>query len=265
MNMDPSRRMGCWVAALCFVSAAVLTTPAASANWALGFDGVDDYAAVRDLTFSYSSLTIEVWVYRLGDGSDEIVGMSIHPDNVYFQLELDNGTGLLFDPAGSDCRLQNPHTLVPYAQWCHIAAVYDHPDVFVYVNGVPRLDSTWGNSIDISGVDLIIGKEVPEEYDFWHWHGYIDELRIWTVGRSHSEILDWMHHELSGSEPGLLGYWQFNEGEGQTIHDRGPDALHGHRGSSWDTEDSDPDWVPGVAIASPVEGGSWATIKAMFR
>ena len=67
--------------------------PASSANWALSFDGVDDYAAVRDLTFTYSSLTVEAWVYSFGSGNDEIVGISIDPSDVYFQLERSGESG----------------------------------------------------------------------------------------------------------------------------------------------------------------------------
>jgi len=245
---------------------AVLFAPAVSAaNWALSFDGLNDYAAVRDLTFSYSSLTIEAWVYCTGGGRDEICGMTIDTGNVYFQLELANDNGVLFDPAGTDCRMENPNHLIPNGEWCHIAAVYDQPDVIVYINGVPRAAQTCENSIDIVGVDFLIGKEVPEEIDEWYWSGYIDELRLWTVGRSQAEILDWMHFELSGEEPGLLGYWKFDEGEGQVINDSGLNGLHGHIGSTPDPDDNDPTWVPGVAIASPIGESSWATLKALYR
>ena len=31
-----------------------------------------------------------------------------------------------------------------------------------------------------------------------------------------------MASELTGSEPGLVGYWRFNEGSGETVADEGP-------------------------------------------
>jgi hypothetical protein len=39
-----------------------------------------------------------------------------------------------------------------------------------------------------------------------------DEIRIWNVSRSATEIQGAMNTSLSGDEKGLLGYWNFNDG-----------------------------------------------------
>jgi hypothetical protein len=63
----------------------------------------------------------------------------------------------------------------------------------------------------------------------------IEEVRIWNIARTQADIQNNMHHELIGNEPGLVGYWRFNEGSGDTVsdqtanHDNG--ALHG--GVEW--------------------------------
>jgi hypothetical protein len=40
----------------------------------------------------------------------------------------------------------------------------------------------------------------------------MDEFRIWNVARSEAEILAAKDNELSGSEPGLIAYYNFNQG-----------------------------------------------------
>lgn len=263
--MDRSGVSSLALAAAAIALLVVAPVVATADDWSLSFDGVNDFAAIRDLTFSYSSLTIEAWVYYFGTGgSDEIVGIATDSGDVYFQLERKATTGLLFDPAGEGCRLTASEVL-PAEEWHHVAVVYENPAVVIYVDGVPRATSSCLESRDIMGVDLMIGKETPEWVYADFWFGYIDELRIWTVGRTQPEIMQWMHTGLSGSEPGLLGYWRFNEGSGQVIHDSSVNTLDGHLGSTPIADENDPSWGPGVQIASPVEGSSWGRVKALYK
>jgi hypothetical protein len=40
--------------------------------------------------------------------------------------------------------------------------------------------------------------------------GALDEVRIWNVARTQAQIQSSMNQHLTGSEPGLVGYWQFD-------------------------------------------------------
>jgi hypothetical protein len=51
-----------------------------------------------------------------------------------------------------------------------------------------------------------------------------------------------MNRPLTGNEPHLVGYWTFDEGEGQTAHDLTANGLHGILGASLDPGDDDPRW-----------------------
>ncbi|NCS11951.1 MAG: hypothetical protein GPJ08_12735 [Microcystis aeruginosa G13-09] len=65
-----------------------------------------------------------------------------------------------------------------------------------------------------------IGKEV----NAWNpFAGKMDEVRIWNKARTQAEIQADMNHQLTGTESGLIGYWQFSEGTGNTVTD-----LSGH-------------------------------------
>jgi len=238
--------------------------PSNSSNWALDFDGVNDIAVVPGVTFSYWSLTVEAWVYPRGTSAHaEVVGIADRTQ-IYFQLErwFD---GLLFDPGGTHCRLYTDDPVVTVDEWQHIAAVYELPTVTIYVNAVPvaTRECDYGYEFTINGQELIIGREITANY--WWWDGAIDELRIWTVALTQAQIADAMCGQLSGAEDGLLGCWTFDEGEGQVIHDTGPSGFHGRLGLTPEPDSLDPAWVPGYECATPVEGRSWARIKALHR
>lgn len=48
----------------------------------------------------------------------------------------------------------------------------------------------------------------------------VDELSIWERERSELEVRETKKFRKAGNEPGLLTYWQFDEGNGTTIYDR---------------------------------------------
>jgi hypothetical protein len=49
-------------------------------------------------------------------------------------------------------------------------------------------------------------------WSFWsevYHKGLIDEVRVWNVSRTTAQIAAGMHTKLTGSEPGLFAYWDF--------------------------------------------------------
>ena len=52
----------------------------------------------------------------------------------------------------------------------------------------------------------------------------LDEIRIWNRARTHKEIRSTMDAPLTGDEPGLAGYWNFDDG---TARDLSPNKNHG--------------------------------------
>ncbi|MEM7030149.1 MAG: LamG-like jellyroll fold domain-containing protein [Chloroflexota bacterium] len=51
-------------------------------------------------------------------------------------------------------------------------------------------------------------------------HGVIGEVRLWNVSLDAAEIRANLHYRLLGNEPGLVGYWRFDEATGTTIVDQ---------------------------------------------
>jgi hypothetical protein len=126
--------------------------------------------------------------------------------------------------------------------WHHIALVREGAVVTIYVDGALQvttgiIHATLSTS---SNHTFYVGSRTNIE----HWYGEIDEVRIWDHARTEAEILQDMNLELTGLEPGLEAYYDFNEGAGQTAFDSSPNAYDGTLGSTPGVDANDPEWIP---------------------
>lgn len=93
--------------------------------------------------------------------------------------------------------------------WQHAAVSWDGTNVVYYVNGVPKQTNAFSGTIANTTNVLVIGRDMLLGY---HFTGCLDELRLWNLARSPSQIASNMNRSLSGSESGLVAYWQFENG-----------------------------------------------------
>ena len=79
------------------------------------------------------------------------------------------------------------------------------------------------------------------------WKGNIAEMRIWNISRSGDDIANNNRKRLTGSEPGLVSYYKFNEGAGNIAKDfntsrevkkRNDATIYGlgTAGTKWETQ-----------------------------
>ncbi len=59
------------------------------------------------------------------------------------------------------------------------------------------------------------------------WKGQIDEVCIWEKALSQDQIQVHMNQRLSGHEPGLVGYWSFDDINSSQAHDTSATQNHG--------------------------------------
>ncbi len=52
-----------------------------------------------------------------------------------------------------------------------------------------------------------------------HFNGCLADIRVWNVARSEEDIRRDMKRRLTGNEAGLVGYWRFDEGQGNVVKD----------------------------------------------
>ncbi len=118
--------------------------------------------------------------------------------------------------------------VIPLHVFTHIAATYDGIKAKLYVNGVLDTMKDVVSGVSNSTGNLFMGFNA-DRFDvidpFW---GAIDEFRIWNTVLSESQIQATMNQPLTGSEAGLVGCWDFDEGTGTTTADK---TMNGNDGT----------------------------------
>lgn len=199
-------------------------------NDVIEFDGNNDYIAIRNFNYASSGqeeLTVETWI-KTSDGGDQIIAS--YDRSEYWRVEVNGnggGTGQIgFDiytdagqlDFGSNARIDD-------GNWHHIAVVFDHGDIFLYIDGLvdnlTNFGNTFGNPSNPTRYGFLgTGSEAstedgstgPDDY----FNGMMDEFRIWSVARSEAEIQNDMNKCLQGDETGLEVYFQMDDGAGSS-------------------------------------------------
>ncbi len=191
-------------------------------NFALILDGDGDFVGTgyTDDWSALTDLSVEAWVYYTGGANAVCVGKN---GELYFGL--DNSDALIF-AYGADWTNHYTGFVMPLNTWTHVALTYSSADGawLTYVNGA--LTHTWEATGPIGAIstpeELMIGAYHPNGAN--PWPGRVDEVRVWTVRRTAAEIADNYQAMLTGSEAGLLGYWNFDD---STADDLTANANHG--------------------------------------
>jgi len=197
-------------------------TTAALQNLSLRFDGTDDYVSLATFNLS-SSVTIESWVYW--EGATATTDVTSNWQRVF---DFNSGTGkyMFFTPRNNDGSA-NAHlprfgilalggteqTLTGKYRWStnrwhHVAVVLNGTTGQLYIDGVLE-DS---KSMSYTGSTLGILTAFWLGRSPWgdaYFKGRIDEVRIWSTARTLSQINSNMNVSLTGTESGLVAYYQF--------------------------------------------------------
>lgn len=201
-------------------------------NYSLLLNGTNQSGTTVASSYSYSQGTIEVWIKNVGTitGYQYIAGMhNIYAVYLYnnYLATYDNGNGVL----------RQSTTLITDGQWHHIALVFNNGGGNVsklYYDGKPVLTDFTVTSIGTNTI-FTIGRNTQSSQYF---SGYIDEVRVWNVIRSDSEILaNYNVGLLSSTTPGLAAYWIFNENTGSSVANQisGGLALILENSPTWST------------------------------
>lgn len=97
-------------------------------------------------------------------------------------------------------------------KWIHLAFTYDKQYECIYVDGslvTKKADTT---SIYYGSHGFSLGYAYASYAGGpFYFKGAMDELRIWNYARTQAEIDSSINIKLTGKEPGLVGYWDFNQ------------------------------------------------------
>jgi hypothetical protein len=213
---------------------------------ALQFDGNDDEVVIPDsptLNFAPgSSMTVECWFKVAQTPSNvHILGRRTScSGNMNYQIAI-SANQLIFSSPGNK---QVAKSFVPELnRWYHVAGTYDGSTPRLYIDGTEQGTQSGSSSLNDSA-PLKIGGSADCE----HFAGQIDEVRLWNVARSATEINANMHQSVACNSTGLVGYWNFDESTtSQSVLDCSPEGNNGTVGGSSSIGTDDPERVASTA------------------
>ncbi len=184
-------------------------------NYALYFNNdSDDEAVLINGLPIFASFTIEMWIKQTGSDSDTDGLLWFGGDGKRLTLKGKN-----HQPTWGES-WQNSSTIgIKLNEWHHLAFAVDNSSLAIYIDGV---------SVSIDNKTTIQLPEGNFSISTYYYSiayprnfiGCIDELRYWDVVRTETQINNNRDVELSGTEAGLVGYWDFNDGSGKQLTDK---------------------------------------------
>ena len=190
-----------------------VSSPIQSASNGLNFDGLTNQVVIPAATqYDLSSGTVEFWVNPttlsgtfstvLGNRGPGGVRYSFHLSSA--QIGIDNGSGTI--------NTMTPATSVPTNTWTHLAFVNNGSNTIVYINGVASGTIPGGFNTGVANQPLTIGAANTPSAGEGSFSGGIDEIRIWNILRTATDISANVNNTLTGAETGLVGQFTFDEG-----------------------------------------------------
>lgn len=161
-------------------------------------------------------------------GTNRVWGISLAGGLVRFGT----GRGDTGHPSFQDNTIEGS-TLVLDDLWHHVACTRDSATGIksIYVDGVldfasaPNASSALinypnaGVKYAVGGPQLVLGARKYNSGPGASFAGYLDEVRMWTRARAPGEIAATFDRIIATDEPGLVGYYRFEEGTGTTAND----------------------------------------------
>src|SRR4030042_4517511 len=209
-------------------------------NAAASFNGSNSYIQAENASSLRITgpLTVSAWVLGTNTGIRYIAGR--------YNIELERGGYLLSKiddsynfriagPEGQDSiSAQTNH--FPW-EWAHGGGVISSgkPGLYLYIDGALKesKDTTIFSIDPVSEIDFFIGTN-ENKTDFWE--GSIADVRVYNRALTSNEIAglfgsysDKYGRKLVVTDPGqgLVGYWNFNEGEGCIVHGNSSNNNYG--------------------------------------
>lgn len=200
---------------------------------ALLFDGKNSYAScsAAPCLNLQDNLTIEAKINPTNWGEVPSIGFGRIVDKKNFSLYLIESSSAFNNHSvalqikhddGSTSISTSQENSITLDMWQHVAVTYNgnSSEVKIFINGI---DQTLAQTKAPSGIiadnnnnDLIIGNTTSQTFTF---DGIIDEIRMWNIVRTKKQIQENINLYLNGDETGLVGYWNMNEANGDTLTD----------------------------------------------
>ncbi len=189
-----------------------VTDVTATTDYALDFDGVNDYVLINSLAAYGSTFSQSAWIYPT-DGTTgvyrNIMGYSSNgsvitrsPFIYQYGRKVHYGFG---DGSSSQYSHMTTDDVLTINAWNHVAVTFDGTNYRLYINGILK-DNYTGASGSTPPNNTVFKIGAEDNY----FQGQIDEVRIWNDARTAEEIQDEMNNTLAGNEAGLVAYYKMD-------------------------------------------------------
>ena len=111
-------------------------------------------------------------------------------------------------------------------QWTHVAISWNNSEIKLFVNGILDQIITQSGYPTYSEDHLYIGIDSFDRNQY-SFYGSIDEVRLWNVERSESQIQDKMNSIIPSNSNNLIGYWRIENEETSFIKDLTGNGYNG--------------------------------------
>lgn len=232
----------------------------------LHFDGVDDHIQTTYTGISGSAArTVEAWIKTSAtaiSNQQVITDWGSMSTGTRFTMNLLWGNSIRLEAGGNGLSGTTP---VNDGNWHHVAAVYDPlatNSISLYIDGVLEVAGNLTVTINTaSSVALKIGERLDGVNNF---EGIIDEVRIWDIARSATEIANNFNEKFCSLPQNLVAYYSLNHGianganAGVTM---AIDGVSGNNGTltNFALSGSTSNWVTGPVL---VGSSTTSTISA---
>ncbi len=237
-------------------SSAITVAAQLTDNW-IEFPLMDTPGEVADAYNGLTALTYEALVnvdrFDL-DNKDGVCNIStVMGVEQYLLLRIGDANFerqcLQFDGSGNGSQFgklpskSDPAKKLYSGSWYHVACTYDQNErvARIYVNGKlideVKEAGVAGPTADNKITLAMRALGMPEAYQFFIGKSYNDfrplqgkiaEARVWRVARTGDEIWKNMYRiENPKDQKNLIGYWKFNDGEGNVVKDYSWVGNHG--------------------------------------
>ena len=196
-------------------------------NYSMSLDGSDDWVSINDN---------DMWAL---ESNDFTISADINIDNISNPSQPSSHVGIIQQFQNNATKWQIylynneiyfgiklngvwNEVSVPWTPqlntWKNISCARESNVINFYVDGqnIGSISSTI-NIPNISG-SLNLGK-YEWDTDFTGLDGSLDNIEIWNIALTEQEIQQYMNCSPTGTESGLVGYWNFEEGSGTTAYD----------------------------------------------
>jgi hypothetical protein len=194
-------------------------------DYALAFNGTTDYATTGTGGFPAGAhpQTLSFWARPARYSGTQVIVTLRRAMESGIVVGIRNGSFEAWQIYGSRTLVHAP-SAPDAGAWHHVAYVFDLPDggtgvARLYVDGAQVASASASPNARINLASWIGSLDGLSEF----YAGDLDELRIWAVARTASEVHDEMAGTIADGSVGLVAYYDFNEGDPTFVPD-----LSGH-------------------------------------